>query len=200
VRITVFSYGGQPCIPSAGKKLIDFFFRHRDLRMPCEDATWFHIELPYCLRLSDDAVCDDATRFGPRHGIEFTQSDKHVGTTHIHVDAFEFAILQVEEIAVAHSRLFAVALLKVHVELRGNRIVVDIRHMMKVFVNARFVGREECFEHSPNPCVAPFVIGKRGLDRKDRVGREAIEYWLHVVTINVGEVFVYDQIDKILSR
>jgi hypothetical protein len=44
------------------------------------------------------------------------------------------------------------------------------------------------------------MIGKRGLDRKDRIGREAIEYRLHVVPINIGEVFVYDQIDQIVAR
>jgi hypothetical protein len=131
---------------------------------------------------------------------EFTHLDEHVGAAYIYVDALEFAILQVEEIAIAHPRLFAVALLKVHIELRGNRIVVNVRHVMKVFVNTGFVGREEGFEHLANSRVAPFMIGKRGLDCKVRIGREAIEYRLHVVPINIGEVFVYDQIDQIVSR
>ncbi len=140
------------------------------------------------------------TRFGLRYAIEFAQLDEHVGAAHVYIDALELAILQIEEIAVTHSRLFAVALLKIHIELRGNRIVVNVRHVMEVFVNARFVGRKECFEHSTNPGVAAFMVGKRGLDRKDRIGREAIEYRLHVVPINIGEIFVYDQIDQIVSR
>jgi hypothetical protein len=44
------------------------------------------------------------------------------------------------------------------------------------------------------------MVGKRGLDRKDCIGREAIEHRLHVVPINIGEIFVYDQIDQIVSR
>src|SRR6266851_7575992 len=95
------------------------------------------------------------TRFGLRYAIEFTQLDEHVGAAHVYVDALELAILQIEEIAVTHSRLFAVALLKIHIELRGNRAIVDIRHVMEVFVNARFVCREKCFEHLANSCVAP---------------------------------------------
>src|SRR5260370_39008093 len=140
------------------------------------------------------------TRFGLCCAIEFTQLDEYVGAAHVYVDLLEFTILKVEEVAVTHSRLFAVALLKIHIELRGNRIVVDIRHMTEVFVNTGFVGRKECFEHSTNPRVTPFMIGKRGLDRKYRIGRKAIEYRLHVVPINICEIFVYDQIDQIVSR
>src|ERR1700730_13988071 len=165
--------------------------------MPREDAAWLHVELLDCL---NNAVCDGIPRFGPRYSIEFTQLDEHVRAAHVDVDALELTILQAEEVAVAHPRFLAVALLKIHIELRGDRVVVDIRHVMKVFVNAGFVGREEGFEHLANSRVAPFMIGKRGLDRKDRIGREAIDYRLPVGPINIGDLTVMRQNYQIVAR
>jgi hypothetical protein len=76
--------------------------------------------------------------------------------------------------------------------LRPLVILFNIGDLMEVFVNTRFVLAKSC--------AAPFMISKRRLDGKDLIGREAVEYRLHVVPINIDEIFVYYQIDQIVPR